>query len=98
MIQAMEEFFPSSVTFTRPEGGLFTWAILPEGIDARNVLEKAVEKKVAYVPGGAFFPNGGSANTMRLNYSNMPPERIREGIRILGEAISEYLEKEIPAM
>ncbi len=98
MISAMEQFFPDSVRFTRPEGGLFTWAILPEGIDARDLLAKAVEKKVAFVPGGAFYPNGGFPNTLRLNYSNMPPERIREGIKVLGEVMAEYLEKEMPAM
>jgi DNA-binding transcriptional MocR family regulator len=91
MIRTMDEAFPKEVKFTRPEGGLFTWAEMPERLNARGLFLKALEKKVAFVPGGAFFPNGGHENTMRLNYSNMPPDRIVEGIGRLGEAIREYL-------
>ncbi len=91
MIRTMDEAFPSEVTFTRPEGGLFTWAEMPEKVSGRDLFMKALEKKVAFVPGGAFYPNGGHENTMRLNYSNMPPERIVEGIGRLGEALKEAL-------
>lgn len=91
MIETMKVEFPSSVSFTIPEGGLFTWAILPETLSARDLLMTCLEKKVAFVPGGAFFPNGGHENTLRLNYSNMPPERIIRGIQLLGEAIKEHL-------
>ena len=91
MIRTMDASFPKEVVFTRPEGGLFTWAEMPEHVNARELFLKALEKKVAFVPGGAFFPNGGHENTMRLNYSNMPPERIVEGIERLGAAIREYL-------
>ena len=91
MIRTMDEAFPSEVTFTRPEGGLFTWAEMPEKVNGRDLFMKALEKKVAFVPGGAFYPNGGHENTMRLNYSNMPPERIVEGIGRLGEALKEAL-------
>jgi len=91
MIRTMDEAFPSEVTFTRPEGGLFTWAEMPEKVNGRDLFMKALEKKVAFVPGGAFYPNGGHENTMRLNYSNMPPERIVEGIGRLGEALREAL-------
>lgn len=91
MIRTMDAAFPKEVVFTRPEGGLFTWAEMPEHVNARELFLKALEKKVAFVPGGAFFPNGGHENTMRLNYSNMPPERIVEGIERLGTAIREYL-------
>jgi len=91
MIRTMDEAFPSEVTFTRPEGGLFTWAEMPEKVSGRDLFMKALEKKVAFVPGGAFYPNGGHENTMRLNYSNMPPEKIVEGIRRLGEALREAL-------
>lgn len=97
MLKAMEEFFPSSVEFTNPEGGLFTWAVMPEGIDAREVVMRAIEKKVAFVPGDAFYPNGGHPNTMRLNYSNMPSEKIREGIKILGEVLAEFIPESMPA-
>ena len=91
MVEAMAEHFPKSVTFTRPEGGLFTWATLPEKVNARQLFVKALEKKVAFVPGGAFYPNAGRENAMRLNYSNMPPERIREGVGRLGEVMKAYL-------
>lgn len=90
MLDAMDEFLPDTVTFNRPDGGLFTWVELPEGVNARDLLVRCLELKVAFVPGGAFFPNGGNENTLRLNYSNMPPERIREGIRRLGEAMKEF--------
>lgn len=90
MLDAMEEFLPDSVKFNRPDGGLFTWVELPEGVNARDLLVRCLELKVAFVPGGAFYPNGGNENTLRLNYSNMPPERIREGIRRLGDAMREF--------
>jgi DNA-binding transcriptional MocR family regulator len=91
MIKTMEEEFPEGIKFTRPEGGLFTWVVLPEHINARKLAEKAIEKKVAFVPGGSFFPNGGNENTMRLNYSNMDEERIVLGIKRLAETIKEML-------
>ncbi len=91
MLETMKEHFPAEVKYTHPEGGLFTWAVLPEHINARELMAKALERNVAFVPGGSFFPNGGNENTMRINYSNMPEERIVEGIKILGEVIKEAL-------
>jgi 2-aminoadipate transaminase len=91
MIQTMEQHFPKEVKFTRPEGGLFTWAELPEHINTRELMKKALEKNVAFVPGGSFFPNGGHENTMRINYSNMPEDKIVKGIKILAEVIKEAL-------
>src|SRR5690606_26219467 len=91
MIKTMEEEFPEGVTFTNPEGGLFTWVVLPEYMNARDLAVKALEQNVAYVPGGSFFPNGGNENTMRLNYSNMDEERIKEGIKRLGAVIKEAM-------
>lgn len=91
MLQTMKEHFPEQVKYTHPEGGLFTWAVLPEHINARELMQKALERNVAFVPGGSFFPNGGNENTMRINYSNMPEDRIVEGIKILGEVIKEAL-------
>ncbi|MCG8541500.1 MAG: PLP-dependent aminotransferase family protein [Clostridia bacterium] len=93
MINAIKEYFPSEVKYTYPQGGLFTWAVLPEHINARELMVKALERNVAFVPGGAFFPNGGNENTMRINYSNMPGDRIVEGIKVLGEVIKESLSK-----
>ncbi len=91
MIKTMEEEFPEGVSFTYPEGGLFTWVVLPEYMNARELALKALEQNVAYVPGGSFFPNGGNENTFRLNYSNMNEEKIVEGIKRLGKVIKESM-------
>lgn len=91
MLAAMEEHFPEGVTWTHPLGGMFLWVILPEGIDARDLIQKAIDLKVAYVPGAPFFPNGGGENTLRLNFSNANPEMIREGIARLGKVFQEAI-------
>jgi 2-aminoadipate transaminase len=92
MLTAMEKYFPEEVTWTRPQGGLFLWATLPEGVDTEELLVEAVKEKVAFVPGTAFFANGDGHNTMRLNFSNARPEMIEEGIRRLGRVIAKRLE------
>ncbi len=89
MINTMAECFPKNVSYTHPEGGLFLWVTLPEGIDAAEVFKKALDKKVAFVAGEPFYPNGGNANHFRLNYSNMPEDKIVEGIRALGAVLTE---------
>ena len=89
-IKSMEEEFPGEVTFTRPEGGLFLWVTLPHNINARDVLVKCLERNVAFVPGGPFFPCGGNENYFRINYSNMPKDRIVKGIKSLGEVLKEF--------
>lgn len=86
-IDTMEKEFPKEVTFNKPDGGLFTWVKLPEYINARDLLEICLKENVAFVPGGPFFPNGGKENYFRINYSNMPEERIVEGIKILGKIL-----------
>ncbi|MEN1760154.1 PLP-dependent aminotransferase family protein [Anoxynatronum sibiricum] len=93
MLSAMETYFPKveGLAFTYPNGGLFTWVELPAHLNARELFKKALEKEVAFVPGGSFYPNGGYENTLRLNYSNMPEEKIKEGIKRLGEAIQEMM-------
>ncbi|HEX9751209.1 MAG TPA: PLP-dependent aminotransferase family protein [candidate division Zixibacteria bacterium] len=88
MLRAMSEFFPDTVTWTRPEGGLFLWVRLPEGTDATKLLQNAIEEKVAYVPGRPFFPDGTGLNTLRLNFSNASLENIHEGIKRLGRVFS----------
>ncbi len=80
--------FPKGTTYTKPEGGLFVWAELPEGFNAITLLVKAVERKVAYVPGSHFFAEGGHENTMRLNFSNSTIEKIHEGMAILRDVIA----------
>jgi 2-aminoadipate transaminase len=91
MIEMMEEMFPAGVTWSKPLGGMFLWGVLPENVDAAEVLKVAVERKVAFVPGGSFHPNGGGKNTMRLNFSFSNPEHIREGIERLGTTLKEAL-------
>ncbi len=87
MLSAMEKYFPKSAKWNKPAGGMFIWAILPEGYDAREILMRCVEKNVAFVPGQEFFPDGSGKNTMRLNFSNATAENIEEGIRRIGEVL-----------
>ena len=91
MIDTMRAEFPPQVKFTDPDGGLFTWVELPEGIDTRELAPKAMAQNVAYVPGSGFYPSGNTKNCMRLNYSNATDERIVEGIKRLGKVIREAL-------
>jgi 2-aminoadipate transaminase len=91
MLAAMDRFFPPEVDWTHPEGGLFLWGTLPSYLSSAEVLKAAVERKVAFVPGEPFHPNGGGHNTMRINFSNATPEKISEGIRRLGEVIQERI-------
>jgi len=88
MLAALEEHFPEDVGFTRPAGGLFLWVELPEGMNARWLLERAIEESVAFVPGESFYAGGGHENTLRLNFSAMPEDRIAEGIHRLGRVLS----------
>jgi 2-aminoadipate transaminase len=91
MVRIMETSFPDAVSFTRPQGGLFAWAALPVHVDTRALLVRSLEEKVAFVPGGAFFPNGGHENTMRLNFSNAPEDRLADGLGRLGAVIREFI-------
>ncbi len=91
MAMALEAEMPPGVGFTRPSGGLFLWVELPEKMDARRLLVRSLDRGVAFVPGEPFFPTSGRKNTMRLNYSNMPEERIIEGVRRLAAAVREEL-------
>ena len=93
MLQALERHFPPSCRWTKAQGGLFVWAELPTSIDTRELLAEALGEKVAFVPGQAFHPDRSGHNTMRLNFSNVPPDRIEEGIARLGRAIKRRLEK-----
>ena len=93
MYDCMKQYFPAGLTFTYPQGGLFTWVTLPEGMDAKALMPKALAKNVAYVPGGPFYPNGGNANHFRMNYSCMPEDRIIEGVKRLGEVLKEEVAK-----
>ena len=79
--------FPEGTKHTVPQGGLFVWAELPEGMNATDALNRAVAQNVAFVPGTHFYPEGGHENTLRLNFSMQTLERIREGMERLGRAI-----------
>ena len=92
MLSALEEYFPEGCTWTHPDGGIFLWVTLPEHIDTQLLLQKAVEKGVAFVPGNACaVDENAKSHALRLNYSTVPEEKIREGIRILAEVIKEEL-------
>lgn len=89
MLDAMDRYFPDTVSYTRPRGGMFLWVTLPEGVSAMSMFRKALEKKVAFVPGDPFYTDVKGANTMRLNYTNADCETIEEGIRRLGNLLKE---------
>ena len=93
MLDSLQRYFPPGTHWTRPEGGLFLWVTLPEGIDTLTLMPKALENKVAYVPGTAFFPDGSGSNTFRLNFSNANPENIELGIRRLGKVLASELDR-----
>jgi 2-aminoadipate transaminase len=87
MLAAMKKHFPPDVTWTRPQGGLFLWVQLPEHVDASELLNVALQEKVAFVPGKVFYPDEGGKNTMRLTFATAGPEKIEEGIKRLGRAL-----------
>jgi 2-aminoadipate transaminase len=91
MLEAMDEYFPEVVTYTRPSGGLFGWVTLPERIDARDLLVECLKEKVAFVPGGSFFPNGGHQNTLRINFSYATQEQLKEGIKRIASTLERAL-------
>ncbi|MBT2654514.1 PLP-dependent aminotransferase family protein [Bacillus sp. ISL-18] len=94
MLSCIKEFFPKNINYSLPEGGLFIWIELPESVDSGELFVKCLENNVAFVPGAPFFPNGTKKNTLRLNYSNMPKEKIIEGMKLMGEVLHRELEKE----
>lgn len=91
ILESMEKFFPEGTEWTHPEGGLFLWLTFPEGVSARKVFTKCIEMKVAGVIGDAFYPNQKTDRSMRINYSNMPDDRIVEGIQRMAKAIKECM-------
>lgn len=93
MLGALGEHFPANARYTRPAGGLFVWAELPREIDTRELLVEAIQQKVAFVPGQGFHADGSGTNTMRLNFSNVPPDKLRVGVRRLGQAIQRRVER-----
>jgi len=93
MLENMEKYLPNQVSWKRPDGGLYIWVTLPEGTDTKELLRKAVEKKVAFIPGHVFATDVKIQNTFRLNFSCESDENIKEGIKRLGEVITAELGK-----
>jgi len=91
LLAALKEHLGDMAHWTQPEGGLFVWVTLPEGVDAWEMLPKAVERNIAFVPGAAFAVEGGHANTMRLNFSSVRPDQIPHAIAVLAEVIEEAM-------
>ena len=91
MIKALNEYFPKGTTWTIPKGGMFIWITLPKSINTNTMFQKSIAKKVAYVVGDAFYPEGGNYNSMRLNFSYSDDETIKEGIKRLAEVIKKEL-------
>ncbi|HET9102889.1 MAG TPA: PLP-dependent aminotransferase family protein [Solirubrobacteraceae bacterium] len=92
MLDALAEHFPAQADWTRPEGGLFLWATLPDYIDTTDLLARALREQVAFVPGRAAYLDGRGGSSMRLNFSGVDEDAIREGIRRIGEVIHEQVE------
>ncbi|MFI7133432.1 PLP-dependent aminotransferase family protein [Nonomuraea sp. NPDC050153] len=92
LLDALESLMPPEVTWTRPAGGFFVWATLPEGLDSKAILPRAVAERVAFVPGTGFFSDGSGARHMRLSYCYPQPDRIREGVRRLAGVIDQEMQ------
>jgi len=93
MLDSLEEHMPQGIKWTHPKGGLFLWVTLPTTLDSKVIFDDALNKSVAFVPGAAFFAEGGGYNTMRLNFSNAKPEMINEGIGRLSKVIKNHIMK-----
>jgi 2-aminoadipate transaminase len=91
LLDALEDLMPPGVTWTRPAGGLFVWATLSGGLDAKAMMPRAISARVAYVPGTGFFADGTGREHLRLNFSFPPPERIREGVRRLASVVEQEM-------
>lgn len=91
LLDSLADLMPAGTTWTEPKGGLFVWATLPEGLDAKAMMPRAIAARVAYVPGTGFYADGTGAGHMRLNFSFPPPERIREGVRRLSGVMQQEL-------
>ncbi|MBP2445043.1 PLP-dependent aminotransferase family protein [Rhizobium leguminosarum] len=92
MLAALEKYMPEGTSWTKPEGGMFIWITLPEGMDGAKLLAKSLETaKVAFVPGKAFFADGSGANTFRVSFSCANEQMIEDGIGWLGKLISDEI-------
>jgi 2-aminoadipate transaminase len=92
MLDALAEHFPREASWTHPQGGLFIWATLPDFIDTTDLLARALQEQVAFVPGRAAYMDGRGGSSMRLNFSGVSEDAIREGVRRIGEIVCEQVE------
>lgn len=92
MLEELEEHMPDGATWTRPAGGFFVWVTLPEGIDSQAMLPRGVDARVAFVPGAAFYADGGGARNVRLSYCFPTADRIRLGVQRFADVIRNELE------
>jgi 2-aminoadipate transaminase len=94
MLSAMDKNFPEGLTWTKPEGGMFSWVTMPEHMDSKLILMRAIkEDNVAFVIGSAFYPDGSGKNHMRLNFSHSSDDKLEEGIRRLGVTLKKEMEE-----
>lgn len=91
MAAALREHLPEGCDWQEPQGGMFFWIRLPEGLDAMALLPTAVEANIAYVPGAAFYAQNPDPRTLRLSFVTLTPDRIREGVAILGKVLNDAL-------
>lgn len=91
MLKTIDEEFPKGANYFYPQGGMFIWVELPSHVNTRELLVKAIQKKVGFVPGGSFYPNGDCESSMRLNFSTMENDKIVKGIKILGSILKENI-------
>ncbi|HET9129016.1 MAG TPA: PLP-dependent aminotransferase family protein [Propionibacteriaceae bacterium] len=92
MLEALREYMPPGTTWTTPGGGFFVWVTLPDGLDAQAMLPRAVNARVAFTPGTAFYADGLGSRNMRLSFCYPTPERIREGVRRLADVVNREYE------
>jgi 2-aminoadipate transaminase len=91
MVSMIEEHFPQEIKCTKPEGGMFLWVSLPENLSSLHLFKLATAENVVFVPGRAFYVDGGGDNTLRLNFSNSDQNKIEEGIKRLAKVIKRVL-------
>src|SRR6202012_3375683 len=91
MLEALSDHFPAEASWTRPRGGLFIWARLPDYIDTSDLLARALREQVAFVPGRAAYLDGRGGSEMRLNFSGVSDADIREGVRRIGKVVGEQV-------
>ncbi|MEV6526164.1 PLP-dependent aminotransferase family protein [Longispora sp. NPDC051575] len=89
VLSALDDFMPAGTQWTKPAGGFYVWLTLPEGLDSKAMVPRAINNRVAYVPGTGFYADGTGRQNLRLSYCFPPPERIREGVRRLATTIEE---------